>query len=112
MLVDALVDANGPELLVARLGQLDDAASEEDAKAVQNCMEVFENLVEVRPRVAVDGWVAGSWRLGRVGWALLRWLYEERQAFQNPMEVFEAPVEVRLRVGGYSKCVVPSACAF
>jgi hypothetical protein len=53
LLVDALVEANGPELLVARLLLLKEDASEEDAKAAHNCLAVFENIIEVHPPVCV-----------------------------------------------------------
>lgn len=69
LLVDALVEANGPELLVARLLLLKEEASDEDAKAVHNCMAVFENLIEVQPSLAealVEKTKLLRWLLGRL----------------------------------------------
>lgn len=45
-LVDCLVEHNGVELLVQRLLSLNEGV-EEEARAVHNCLAVFENVVEV-----------------------------------------------------------------
>ncbi len=45
-LVDCLVEHNGLELLVQRLLSLNESV-EEEARAVHNCLAVFENVVEV-----------------------------------------------------------------
>ena len=49
-LVAAMVDANGLESLVLRLGGLDEGVAEEDA-AVNNALGTLENMVELQPSV-------------------------------------------------------------
>eukprot|EP00904_Undaria_pinnatifida_P000363 jgi/Undpi1/10327/HiC_scaffold_28.g12777.m1 len=48
VIVDAIVDKQGLELLVQNLSRLDEA-NEEDAKGVNTTMGVLENLLEARP---------------------------------------------------------------
>jgi len=45
-----MVDANGLESLVLRLGGLDEGVAEEDA-AVNNALGTIENMVELQPSV-------------------------------------------------------------
>ena len=45
-LVDCLVEGNCLELLVTRLGQMNEKA-EDEAKAIFNALSIVENLVEV-----------------------------------------------------------------
>jgi beta-catenin-like protein 1 len=52
VLVDALLTGQGLELLVQNLSRLDES-SEEDAQGVYNSLAVIENLVEIRPSIAV-----------------------------------------------------------
>ena len=49
-LVSAIVEENGLELLVQRLGALDESVPEEEA-AVFNTLAIFDNMVEVKPEV-------------------------------------------------------------
>ena len=49
-LVAAMVEANGLESLVLRLGNLDEGVAEEDA-AVLNALSTLENMVELQPSV-------------------------------------------------------------
>ena len=49
-LVGAMVEANGLESLVLRLGNLDEGVAEEDA-AVQNALSTLENMIELQPSV-------------------------------------------------------------
>lgn len=51
-LIDALLSGQGLELVVQNLGRLDEA-SEEDAQGVYNTLAIVENLVEIRPEVAI-----------------------------------------------------------
>ncbi len=51
-LVAALLEANALELVVQRLVTLNERASEEEAAAVNNCLAIFENMVEVDTSVA------------------------------------------------------------
>ncbi|GFR50058.1 hypothetical protein Agub_g12199, partial [Astrephomene gubernaculifera] len=48
-LVEGLVEANAPELLVQRLLGFREEAAEEEARAVHNCLAVVENMVEIQP---------------------------------------------------------------
>ncbi len=50
--VDALVAAQGLELVVQNLSRLDEA-NEEDAQGVHHSMSILENLVELQPALAV-----------------------------------------------------------
>lgn len=59
--MEALVEANAPELLVQRLLGFKEADSDEEARAVHNCLAVVENMVEVGAGV---GGCAGSWGAG------------------------------------------------
>lgn len=45
-LVDAMLEGNALELLSARLPSFNETI-EEEAAAVHNCLEVFENMIEV-----------------------------------------------------------------
>ena len=49
-LVAAMVEANGLESLVLRLGNLDEGVAEEDA-AVLNALSTLENMIELQPSV-------------------------------------------------------------
>lgn len=49
-LVAAMVEANGLESLVLRLGNLDEGVAEEDA-AVYNALSTLENMIELLPSV-------------------------------------------------------------
>ncbi|CAN0504097.1 unnamed protein product, partial [Ectocarpus sp. 12 AP-2014] len=51
VIVDAIVDKQGLELLVQNLSRLDES-NEEDAKGVNTTMGVLENLLEVPPAAA------------------------------------------------------------
>ena len=50
MLVEAIVEANGLELLVQRMVQFTEKL-QDDATAVFNALNIIENLVEVDPKV-------------------------------------------------------------
>ncbi|KAK9834002.1 hypothetical protein WJX81_002145 [Elliptochloris bilobata] len=52
-LVAAMVEANGLESLVLRLGNLDEGIAEEDA-AVLNSLSTLENMIELQPSVAAE----------------------------------------------------------
>ena len=51
VLVDALVEGNALELLVQNLARMDEAENDE-AAAVFNTLGIFENVMEVRPKMA------------------------------------------------------------
>jgi len=53
-LVAAMVEANGLESLVLRLGNLDEGVAEEDA-AVYNALSTLENMIELQPSVLGQG---------------------------------------------------------
>ena len=53
VLVEAMVESNMLELLVHRLGSLDERNAEED-KAIFDTLAVFENMVELDPGVATQ----------------------------------------------------------
>ncbi|KAG2427002.1 hypothetical protein HXX76_012786 [Chlamydomonas incerta] len=68
-LVEALVEANAPELLVQRLLGFKEADSDEEARAVHNCLAVVENLVEIQPELSsvfVERTKLLSWLLRRL----------------------------------------------
>lgn len=52
-LIDAMLEGNALELLSNRLPTFNETI-EEEAAAVHNCLEVFENMVEVSDRERVD----------------------------------------------------------
>ena len=49
-LVDAMIEANGLELLVQRMAQFNEKL-QDDATAVFNTLNIIENMVEVDPKV-------------------------------------------------------------
>lgn len=51
-IVDAFLDNQGLELVVQNLSRLDEA-NEDDAQGVYNSMSILENLIELKPEVAV-----------------------------------------------------------
>eukprot|EP00798_Chlamydomonas_sp_ICE-L_P016784 gene16784-23060_t len=51
-LVASLLGANALELLVQRLVTFNERASDEEAAAVNNCLNIFENMIEVETEIA------------------------------------------------------------
>lgn len=52
VLIDAFLKAQGLELVVQNISRLDEA-NEDDAQGVYNSLAVIENLVEIRPDIAI-----------------------------------------------------------
>lgn len=67
-LVEAMLEANALELMVQRMSSLNEKA-EDEAKAVNSCLNTFENMVEIDPSVAstlVEKTTLLKWLLGRL----------------------------------------------
>lgn len=54
LFINTLISSQGLELIIQNLNRLDtNASNEEDAQGIYNSLEIMENLIEIKPEVAV-----------------------------------------------------------